>query len=165
MAGTFPIHLATGKIMLLQCACSSGTSVQSQSLGHANGAVACCSLLFVAPSHQPKNWEEGITPIDCFPLFKRDVEWIGTVGYSWSIRRCGKMGSKASGTASVTSSVGEDFVLLLVCFAQSKEKISSIECTRKKVWFLKMSSVAHVNYLVGILSFTQFARRPRPWTN
>lgn len=79
MAGTFPIHLATGNITLLQCACSSGTSVQSQSLGHANGAVASCSLLFVAPPHQPKNWEEGITPMNCFPLFKHDVEWMGTV--------------------------------------------------------------------------------------
>lgn len=55
------------------------TSVQSQSLGHANGAVASCSLLFVAPPHQPKNWEEGITPMNCFPLFKHDVEWMGTV--------------------------------------------------------------------------------------
>lgn len=132
MAGTFPIHLATGKIMLLQCACSSGTSVQSQSLGHANGAVACCSLLFVAPSHQPKNWEEGITPIDCFSLFKHDVEWIGTVGYSWSIRRCGKMGSKASGTASVTSSVGEDLFCFLYALHRARKKLVVLSAQGKR---------------------------------
>lgn len=80
VAGTFPIHLATGNIMLLQCACSSGTSVQSQSSGHANRAVACCSLLFVVPPQWPKNWEAGVTTMNWFSLFECDMEWIGNSG-------------------------------------------------------------------------------------
>lgn len=52
-----------------------------------------------------------------FSLFECDMEWTGTVGYSWNIPRCGKMSSKASSTASVTLSVGEDLVLLLTLYA------------------------------------------------
>lgn len=155
MAGTFPIHLATGNIMLWQRACSSGTRVQSQSLGHANRAVACCLLLFVTPPQQPKNREEGITLIDCSPWFKHVLEWMATVGYLWNIPI-----SKAWHCRSnIKHARRLCFVSDLVCFAQSKEKYSSIECTRKKVWFFKMSSVAPVNCLVCILSFTWFARR------
>lgn len=117
VAGTFPIHLATGNMMLLQCACSSGTSVQSQSSGHANRTVAYCLLLFVVPPQWPKNWEVGVTVMNWFSLLERDMEWMGTVGCLWNIPRCRKMSSKASSIASVTSSVGEDLVLLLTLYA------------------------------------------------
>lgn len=50
VAGTFPIHLATGNIMLLQCACSSGTSVQSQSSGHTNSSCMLFAFVCVASS-------------------------------------------------------------------------------------------------------------------
>lgn len=94
VAGTIPIHLATGNIMLLQCAASSGTSVQGRSSGHANRAVACCSLLFVVPPQWPKHWEVGIAALNWFSLLECDMEWMEAVGYSWNIPRCGKMSSK-----------------------------------------------------------------------
>jgi len=74
VAGTSPIHLATGNITLLQCACSSGTSMQSQSLGHANRAVACCSHLFVVLLQWPKHWEVGVTAMNCFTI--RVWHWV-----------------------------------------------------------------------------------------
>lgn len=117
----------------LAIACSSGTCVQSQSLGHANRAVACCLLLFVAPSQQPKNWEEGITLINCSPWFKHVVEWMAKAGYLWNI-----LSSKTwHCQCNIKQARRLCFASDLVCFAQNKEKYSSIECTRKKVWFLK----------------------------
>ena len=95
--------------------------MQSQSSGHANRAVACCSLLFVVPPQRPENWEVAVTAMNWF-LLECDMEWLGTVGYSWNIPRCGKISSKASGTASVTSSVGEDLVLLITLYALDRRR-------------------------------------------
>lgn len=137
VTGTFPIHLATGNMMLLQCACSSGTSVQSQSSGHANRTVACCLLLFVVPPQWPKNWEVGVTVMNWFSLLECDMEWMGTVGCLWNILRCRKMSSKASSIASVTSSVGEDLVLLLTLYAlhRTRQNLVVLRAQGKKVWF------------------------------
>lgn len=166
MAGTFPIHLATGNIMLLQCACSPGTSVQSQSLGHANGAV-CMLFAFVCGTTTSAAQKLG-RGNNADKLFSLSVAWSGVDGNSGVLVEHPEVwedGQHGTWCCQCAIKCGRRlcFASNLMCFTQNKEKYSSIQCTRNKAWFFKMSSVVHVNCLGCILSFTWFARRPRPW--